>query len=114
MLVTSCKIIQTTIGDLLHDFAVIQSCQTAETFQPGCLTGGYCHRVLQKSNGGGVAISSLEKKKPVVLFFYPKVVLRWVLPSMADGPLAHFPCTCSAPLKMPEFTILTGTFLQTH
>ncbi|KAL0044580.1 hypothetical protein WJX82_001321 [Trebouxia sp. C0006] len=30
------------------------------------------YRVLQKSTGGGVALSSLEKKKPVVLFFYPK------------------------------------------
>ena len=31
------------------------------------------NRVLQKSSGGGVALSSLENKKPVVLFFYPKV-----------------------------------------
>ncbi|KAL3158673.1 hypothetical protein ABBQ32_011415 [Trebouxia sp. C0010 RCD-2024] len=30
------------------------------------------YRVLQKSNGGGVALSSLENKKPIVLFFYPK------------------------------------------
>lgn len=30
------------------------------------------YRVLQKSSGGGVALSSLEKKKPIVLFFYPK------------------------------------------
>ena len=64
MLVTSCRSTQTTIGVLLL---------ITETMQGGCLTPAYCHRVLQKSNGGGVAISSLEKKKPVVLFFYPKV-----------------------------------------
>ena len=33
----------------------------------------HMRRVLQKSSGGGVALSSLENKKPIVLFFYPKV-----------------------------------------
>ena len=30
------------------------------------------YRVLKRSNGGGVALSNFENKKPVVLFFYPK------------------------------------------
>ena len=29
-------------------------------------------RVLKTSDGGGIALSNFEGKKPVVLFFYPK------------------------------------------
>jgi peroxiredoxin Q/BCP len=30
------------------------------------------YRVLKRSDGGGIALSNFENKKPVVIFFYPK------------------------------------------
>ena len=78
LLVTNCKTFQTTTGMTLL-CAHHAECPTSASYYQALLVKSslmhqwqYC-RVLQKSSGGGVALSSLEKKKPIVLFFYPKV-----------------------------------------